>query len=161
MKNILPTIKARKYTSHGIGFKPTSIFGIPRGGLIIAVKLSHLLGVPLTLIQPLKDNNCLVVDDVADTGATLEKFKNYKTATLHYKPWSSVKPTYYVEETTDWIIYPWEITHQPYCLNCIHYEVCKIIKALDANDLIDFGFDTWNLAKLCRYFECKSDKNKE
>ncbi|KKM13315.1 hypothetical protein LCGC14_1717380, partial [marine sediment metagenome] len=29
-------------------------------------------------------------------------------ATLHVKPHSSIKPHFWVEETSDWIIYPWE-----------------------------------------------------
>jgi hypoxanthine phosphoribosyltransferase len=31
-----------------------------------------------------------------------------KTAVLFYKPKSKIKPDYYVEETTDWIVFPWE-----------------------------------------------------
>ena len=37
------------------------VFGIPRGGLCLAVGLSHALGLPL-LMEP--DNHCLIVDDV-------------------------------------------------------------------------------------------------
>ena len=60
----------------------------------------------------------LLVDDVSDTGQTLKFIKEYlfekgaveiKTCTLHYKPWSLIKPDYYVEETSTWVIYPWEI----------------------------------------------------
>lgn len=60
----------------------------------------------------------LIVDDVSDTGDSLDftvnlikktGAKDFKTATLHYKPWSIFKPDYYIEETNKWIIYPWEI----------------------------------------------------
>lgn len=60
----------------------------------------------------------LIVDDVADTGVSMSKglelIKNKgaakaKTATLHYKPWSIIKPDYFVEQTEKWIVYPWEI----------------------------------------------------
>ncbi|MBI4399942.1 phosphoribosyltransferase, partial [Candidatus Micrarchaeota archaeon] len=64
----------------------------------------------------LKGKNVLIVDDVADTGVTLKNAKEYiykkgaskvKIAVLHYKPWSVLKPDYYVEETKKWVIYPW------------------------------------------------------
>ena len=59
----------------------------------------------------------LVIDDVADTGTSLIEAVKYvkdkgakeiRTATLHYKPTSKIKPDYYITETTAWIIYPWE-----------------------------------------------------
>jgi hypoxanthine phosphoribosyltransferase len=28
---------------------------------------------------------------------------------LHYKPWSSIKPEYFVKQTDRWIIYFWEM----------------------------------------------------
>ena len=46
----------------GRSFK--GVFGIPRGGLCLAVGLSHSLGIPL-LTTP--DNQCLIVDDVFET----------------------------------------------------------------------------------------------
>lgn len=89
------------------------LYGIPRGGCIVAIWLSHQLGieyvtdVDLEVLGP--NSKILIVDDIADTGITLEKFDDLgDTATLHYKPRSSVKPTYYVEETSDWIVYPYE-----------------------------------------------------
>lgn len=60
----------------------------------------------------------LLVDDVADTGESLifaidsikqKGAEEIKTATLHYKPWSKAKPDFYIEETSKWIVYPWEI----------------------------------------------------
>ena len=59
----------------------------------------------------------LIIDDVADTGKSLVAAKDYisrkgaaeiKTATLHYKPASIIKPDYFVGVTTAWIVYPWE-----------------------------------------------------
>jgi len=59
----------------------------------------------------------LAVDDVADTGKSLKAVIEYlyalgakqvKTATLHYKPQSVVKPDFYIEETDAWIVYPHE-----------------------------------------------------
>jgi hypothetical protein len=66
----------------------------------------------------IENKKLLVVDDVADTGKSIYKVlkiidkkepDEVRTATLHYKPWSKVKPDYYIEETEKWIVYPWEI----------------------------------------------------
>ena len=46
------------------------VYGFPRGGLCLAVALSHSLCLPL-LDEP--KNNSLIVDDIYDTGYTLEK----------------------------------------------------------------------------------------
>jgi len=85
------------------------IRGIPRNGCIIAILLSHLTG--LTYIENahlLKNEDVLIVDDIADTGHTLCAYANYKIATLHYKPTSKIRPDFFAKETTDWIQYPWE-----------------------------------------------------
>ena len=82
------------------------IYGIPRGGLIPAVMLSHKMDIPIT------NNyfNNLVVDDICDSGKTLKPFTS-PTAVLHYKPHTSIiEPTFYAckFESDDWIVYPWE-----------------------------------------------------
>ncbi len=88
------------------------VYGIPRGGLVVAVYLSHRLKLPcLTkLLGPV--GSTLVVDDIADTGKTLKEYKElgFDTATIYYKPRSIIKPTYFVKEIkdTDWIVYPYE-----------------------------------------------------
>jgi len=60
----------------------------------------------------------LVVDDVSDTGHSLETARSHvsergasqvRVATLHFKPWSKFKPDYYAEETESWVVYPWEV----------------------------------------------------
>ena len=74
------------------------------------------------ITQPILSNlggkKVLIVDDVADLGHSLQLVKNYvqekgakevRICTLHYKPWSVVKPEYFVEKTEAWIIYPWEV----------------------------------------------------
>ena len=97
-----------------------NIYGLQRGGLIPAVMLSHKLGIPMTKgdIGP----NTLIVDDICDSGETLDKFVekyqtlysfpfNLKTAVLHYKPHTSCfEPTFYVRDWVEnnWIVYPWE-----------------------------------------------------
>ena len=93
-----------------------AIYGIPRGGLIMAVMMSHKLDVPLvTSLNGMYDTKFLIVDDIADTGVTLEKYKKLevceyaKFATLHYHKQSVVEPDYWISEKGDkWIVYPWE-----------------------------------------------------
>ncbi len=67
---------------------------------------------------PRREYRILIVDDVVDSGKTMQlvidelnryDIKCFKTASIHYKPWSIYKPDYYAEETRDWIIYPWEL----------------------------------------------------
>ncbi|MDB4414483.1 hypothetical protein N9034_00185 [bacterium] len=85
-----------------------SVHGIPRGGLIPAVLISHKLGLPyVNVIGP----NTLVVDDICDSGVTLEKAPGVWTAVLHYKPHtSSFQPSMWanIHEGDEWVIYPWE-----------------------------------------------------
>ena len=84
------------------------VYGFPRGGLCLAVALSHSLGLPL-LNEP--KNNSLIIDDIYDTGYTLEKIKYLKGSETHV--WvSKKKPTWwncyrYIEDN-EWIIFPWE-----------------------------------------------------
>ena len=51
----------------------------------------------------------MVVDDIADSGLTLEKFQNRLIATLYYNEKSAVIPKFWVFKKTDkWIVFPWE-----------------------------------------------------
>ena len=85
-----------------------SVMGLPRGGLIPAVMVSHRLDLPLvTLPEP----HTLVIDDIADSGVTLTNTPGIYTAVLHYKPHTSVfKPDLYSVEYKgdDFLVYPWE-----------------------------------------------------
>ena len=86
----------------------TSVMGLPRGGLIPAVMLSHKLNLPLVYF-PLETT--LIVDDICDTGNTFERINANYFACLHYKPHtSSFKPTIWAKshEGNEWVIYPWE-----------------------------------------------------
>ena len=58
-------------------FKLEGIYGIPRGGLCLAVALSHKLNVKL-VTKPKK--NSLIVDDVFETGLTLNNLRNIEGA---------------------------------------------------------------------------------
>jgi hypoxanthine phosphoribosyltransferase len=116
------------------------IVGILRGGYIIARILGDMLGTenigvvevkfykgieeraerPI-ITQPLtadvKGKNVLVVDDVVDSGRTLEIVteqvrlrgaRSVRTAVLFYKPKSIIRPDFFAQETSEWVVFPWE-----------------------------------------------------
>lgn len=94
---------------------------------LASVRAEFYLGVAETkgepcLTQPISaqvvDKRALIVDEVADTGKSLKLVKEHiieqgarevRIATVYYKPWSIVQPDYYEKETSDWVVFPWEI----------------------------------------------------
>ena len=101
IESLAKQIKKRKLKFDGI-------YGVPRGGLPIAVALSHRLNLPL-LMYP--TDKTLVVDDISDTGRTLKSHKNKKIATLFSTKWTKTKPDWfesYKVNKKDWIVFPWE-----------------------------------------------------
>ena len=86
----------------------SGIYGVPRGGLCLAVALSHKLDIQL-IEKPSK--NSLIVDDVFETGITLRNFQHIEGANFFVlvskqKPiwWNAVNLTHKKE----WIVFPWE-----------------------------------------------------
>lgn len=84
-----------------------AIYGIPRGGVPIAMVLSEKLGIPL--VSEPSDDNILIVDDLVDSGKTLQEFKGNDTAVLYRKP-HSPQTTYFVKEIDGWIEFFYENT---------------------------------------------------
>lgn len=98
------------------------VVGIPRGGLIIAVMISHRLGIKHMTIDHLEKleefdldidkKRILIVDDISDSGQTLKRYKKegYTTATLDVRNSTVTVPDFYSNwiENADWIVYPWE-----------------------------------------------------
>lgn len=88
-----------------------SIYGPPRGGLPLAVSLSHKLD--LTLVTHLEDvvSRTLVVDDICDSGLTMRRFVGKCCiATIHMVEGCSPQPDYYYKvREAEWVIYPWEV----------------------------------------------------
>lgn len=90
------------------------ICGVPRGGLILAVVLSHKMRIPLLPMDPVhmkgQLDDILIVDDISDTGKTLLEIEAPLTATIHYVEGSAFTPTVWARKKIkgDWIIYPWE-----------------------------------------------------
>lgn len=93
----------------------SGVYGFPRGGLVLAVKLSHILKLPL-LMAP--SPGCIVCDDISDSGYTLKKYSNcnYYTATLIMREGTQAVPEFFGEKVVEdnWILFPWE-----------HYEFVK------------------------------------
>ncbi len=89
------------------------ISGVPRGGLIPAVLLSHACDIPFTSNTTfLQNETVLVVDDIVDSGRVMKAFRDtgYKTCCLHYKESAVMKPDIYAQITDEntWLVYPWE-----------------------------------------------------
>ena len=108
-----------KYLDGGIedvkrrGLKPSGVYGPPRGGLIFATLLSYKMDIPLLLNAA---KNCIIIDDIADSGRTLlhftendTQFNKYYITTMYYHKRSAVKPDFYMFEKEDnWIVYPYD-----------------------------------------------------
>ena len=84
------------------------VYGIPRGGLCLAVALSHAMGQPFLLApQP----GCLVVDEVVETGQTLEGVRQQCPDAV-FAVWVSKQPPKWweaveVTASDEWIVFPW------------------------------------------------------
>ncbi|MBH5302261.1 phosphoribosyltransferase [Corynebacterium ulcerans] len=122
------------------GYDPEIIVAVARGGLVPAGALSYSMGVKLSdainvefytdvnetlpdpvLLEPLLDINSikgrrvLVVDDVADSGRTLQLVlklleshgAEVRSAVIYAKSRSVVSPTYVWKHTDEWIVFPW------------------------------------------------------
>lgn len=100
----------RKY-----GKKIDYIYGVPRGGFIPAVVLSHALNIPIiSNFLDGKDGTVLIVDDLVDTGKTvidlivMRKKMDVIVATLFKHKKCKVFPDIYVKENLGWIVFPYE-----------------------------------------------------
>jgi uncharacterized protein len=144
------------------------IVGVARGGLVPARILSDLLETPqIVIIQiefyvdiaqtrqepilkqalttPVAGKRVLLVDDIADSGKSLNLAKMYlqqqgaaeiKTATVYYKPQSMVKPDFYEKQTGNWVVFPWDakemlrkIVDKAEGKRAANQEVAKLVKA--------------------------------
>ena len=84
------------------------VYGVPRGGICLAVALSHSLQIPL-LKEPLPGS--LLVDDIYETGRTLRQFKEIP-GTITYVWISKDQPVWWhsveVDLSNEWYVFPWE-----------------------------------------------------
>ena len=88
----------------------SGIYGVPRGGLCLAVALSHKLKINL-ISEPIR--NSLIIDDVYETGITLSNLKDIEGA-MFFVLFSKIKPTWwntvFISQENQWIVFPWENT---------------------------------------------------
>ena len=102
-------------------WKIKCIYGIPKGGLVMAVVLANRLNLPLILNyhqyiinrKVYKPNECLIVDDIADSGRTLKSISGSQisyTITLFKKNISKFIPDMWCRTIGKkyWIKFPWE-----------------------------------------------------
>lgn len=122
------------------GYVPDLVLGIARGGLPVAGGLAYALGAkvvgtlnvefytgvdarldepvvlpPIFDLAQLAGTRALLVDDVADTGRTLElvldlvgrHVAEVRSAVVYDKPRSVVRPHYSWRRTDRWIEFPW------------------------------------------------------
>jgi hypoxanthine phosphoribosyltransferase len=112
------------------------------------------VGVAETLSEPVltqrvsadvQDKKALLVDDVTDTGKSLQLAKEHpqqqgvrelRIATLYRKPFSVTRPDYCEKKTRCWVVFPWDFKetirnilrkHQDKCV--INVEVEKLVTA--------------------------------
>lgn len=94
------------------------VTGVPRGGLVPAVMLSHYMNKKFKSYNEVIEmtNNIrqkvLVVDDISDSGETLYKAETFgfQTATLTVRHSTIFIPDFYGERIEDdrWLVFPWE-----------------------------------------------------
>ena len=94
------------------------VSGIPRGGLIPAVMMSHAFDIKYISYSSAKllpadlRKRTLVVDDIADTGHTLKEAceLDFITSTLAMRVGSLTSPRLYGEFVSNdkWLVFPWE-----------------------------------------------------
>ena len=124
------------------GYHPDIVLAIARGGLLVGGAVAYALGVkntfamnvefytgvderlempmllpPVPALVDFEETQVLVVDDVADTGATLELVQEFcagkvgevRCAVLYEKPQSVVRCDYVWRRTDRWIDFPWSV----------------------------------------------------
>lgn len=90
-----------------------NVYGLPRGGLALAVMISHNLNIPLIINKKEVTKETLIVDDISDRGKTLIDFlkgETFDVATLYERHTSKYTPKYVYQKIDhdNWLIFPWE-----------------------------------------------------
>ena len=99
-------IKCRELATCISRMRYTSIYGVPRGGVYIAIRLAQLLNLPIIEKNEIT-NLTLIVDDLIDSGKTRNRYPDNDFACLYRKPYSPMQ-TYFVSEVDGWIEFFWE-----------------------------------------------------
>lgn len=140
----MESLTRKLYSKISKDYRPDIIIGIARGGWIPARLLSDiferenpecvLASMKIEFYQSIgnrrdrpivtqdvswsiRGKKVLIIDDLADTGTSLQTAAEYltyrgpediKIATLYYKPWSKLRPDYFIETTDAWVVFPHE-----------------------------------------------------
>lgn len=94
----------------------TGVYGIPRGGSVLAAWLSHKLYLPL-LSDP--QPGCIIIDDICESGDTLREClsdtricecNNCYVTVMFYRTgdYEKLADYYFKEKKDNWIVFPWE-----------------------------------------------------
>ncbi|MEW6069727.1 MAG: phosphoribosyltransferase [Candidatus Thermoplasmatota archaeon] len=156
------------------GYRPDVIIAIGRGGFapariicdflnitdLTSIRIEHWCATELKkevkLQAPLSVNvtgkRVLVVDDITDTGETLEKAvehiktkrpKEVRTAVLQHKTVSKFEPDYIAHKITKWrwIIYPWAVYED---LSGFIPDILKDLKEASGEQILEFLVKNFN-----------------
>jgi len=93
-----------------------SVYGIPRGGVILATMISHRMNISLRLFKCNIRKTTLLVDDIEDSGKTLsevrKKYPDNYIYVLSSKKYSDeyayANHSYYFYEKNQYVVFPWE-----------------------------------------------------
>jgi len=86
-----------------------NLYGLPRGGLIPAVLISHKTGIPLLDRKSNISKNTLIIDDICDTGKTLSPYlENLGLRGLVLTGKKQVKNLTVCQIVNKWVVFPWE-----------------------------------------------------
>ena len=76
------------------------IYPIPKNGLYVANEINKIIHIPVEVdydrVKEFNKNEILIVDDIIDSGRTLDKYYGYDKAVLFVKNNNSDKINYYV-----------------------------------------------------------------
>jgi hypoxanthine phosphoribosyltransferase len=98
-----------------LALPPSGLYGLPRGGLPLAVALSHRTGLPLLAAWA---PGCVVVDDIIESGATLRPFLyrdchicvwiDRTSIPLPSNLYAVVSSEHLHFDAVSWLVFPWE-----------------------------------------------------
>ncbi len=100
--------EAHRVAERNAGSALSSVYGIPTGGAPVAVLVAERLGLPLA--DTPEPGRTLVVDDLVDTGTTMNRYvmRGFHCDALYRKP---IAPAGFAPNATlvdGWLTFPWE-----------------------------------------------------
>jgi len=100
VKKLINDLVERIIQKHlGSNVEVIKIFGVPRGGVPVALALSGYFGFSI-VDDP--DEADIIVDDIIDSGATAEQYSHYQ------KPFYALIDKTQPDAFSEWVIFPWE-----------------------------------------------------